>query len=256
MMMKKKLLINFFSGTGSSRRLLEVFPSLQREIEVIEIDIDPRFNPDIVCDIMEFDYISFLIKNEPYMLWFSPPCTEVSKIKVHGERDLETALKLFNRVKMIIDFATFIYPNVYFCIENPATGLLCKPRDETKSRGIYYDRIDIFDCYPHQDVDYCRYSINAKTDKPIDLMAYEFPYKKATRIWTNIKVFKGKTCLGKDKCDWMVPGTRRHLATYGSINENPKRYKVDTDFMHRIPVLLLLDLFKAAYRQDVEEGRV
>ena len=42
--------------------------------EVITLDIDLAFLPDIVCDIREYSYSG----PKPTLMWFSPPCTDFS----------------------------------------------------------------------------------------------------------------------------------------------------------------------------------
>lgn len=43
--------------------------------QVFTVDVDPRFNPDIVADIREFSWNG----QRPDLVWASPPCTEFSR---------------------------------------------------------------------------------------------------------------------------------------------------------------------------------
>lgn len=43
--------------------------------EVITVDIDPQFNPDIIADIRTWHYN----RSQPDFVWFSPPCNEFSR---------------------------------------------------------------------------------------------------------------------------------------------------------------------------------
>lgn len=189
----------------------------------------------------------------------SPPCEEVSQLKTGGVRDLDLADRLFRRTRKIIKYGLNVNPDMWFTIENPATGLLCRNRDETKSRGIYYHRLTVFDEFKFVDLDYCRYSkppANPACLPPADkadkqhIFNWEHPMQKQTRFWTNIFYFKPKTCLGKYKCE-MMDGGSHHLATYGSNKHEPApRYHdmiQNVDFPHRIPVLLIKDLLAAMF---------
>ena len=42
---------------------------------VVTVDIDPQFDPDIVADLIDFRYLG----KKPDLIWASPPCTEFSR---------------------------------------------------------------------------------------------------------------------------------------------------------------------------------
>jgi hypothetical protein len=98
------------------------------------------------------------------------------------------------------------------------------------------------DHLPHVDIDYCQYCADGD----------EFPYRKRTRIWGNrLKHFRPLMCLGKGHCRMLQPGTAKHMVNFGSFKECPTHYKgikVDLDFKHRVPMLLIKKLFQAADR--------
>ena len=71
-------------------------------------------------------------------------------------------------VKKTIEIINYFNPSVWF-IENPQTGLL-------KHQEFMKD----FDYF---DLDYCKYG---------------FPYRKRTRIWTNLKTWKPRPLCKKD----------------------------------------------------------
>ena len=62
--------LELFSGTGSVGKVC-------KEIgwHVVSLDIDPR--ADIVCDILEWDYMQYP-KDHFSVVWASPPCDEYS----------------------------------------------------------------------------------------------------------------------------------------------------------------------------------
>lgn len=43
--------------------------------KVITLDIDPKFNPDIVADVRTWQYVG----ERPDLIWCSPPCTEFAR---------------------------------------------------------------------------------------------------------------------------------------------------------------------------------
>ena len=48
---------------------------VERGWDVITVDIDPQFNPDIVTDIRTWHYAGA----KPDFIWFSPPCDEFAR---------------------------------------------------------------------------------------------------------------------------------------------------------------------------------
>ena len=84
-------LLELFSGTGSIGR---AFPA--RGWEVVSVDLDPKFQPTICCDIMELDEAAL------------------------GHRNLEAGDRLVLRTLQIIEN---LRPR-WWAFENPQTGLL------------------------------------------------------------------------------------------------------------------------------------
>ena len=76
--------LELFAGTGSFRKAAEP------RYEVISVDLDPTFNPDLCMSVLD---IPLDMWPEGYfdVIWASPPCTQFSKAKTTGERDLEGA---------------------------------------------------------------------------------------------------------------------------------------------------------------------
>ena len=138
-------LLELFSGTGSIGRAFR-----DRGWEVVSVDLEPRFEPTICCDVMELDEASL---GHFDMVWASPVCTEYSQALRKRPRDLEKGDRLVLRALEIIGR---LRPR-WWAMENPRTGLL-------KSRPFVQG-------LPYSDVCYCKYG---------------YRYRKATRIWHNL----------------------------------------------------------------------
>jgi len=204
--------LELFCGTKSVGKVLR-----EKGWEVISVDIDKKFEPDICCDIKDFNYKQFCEEDFDF-IWASPPCTYFSKVRLSNigkwnkehnktltreicDNDLiEKGLPPLHKTLEIIEY---LKPK-YFFIENPQTGQM-----------KYH--IDL----PYIDVDYCRFGFN---------------YKKRTRIWTNRENIENILCLGKNKCEQMEGN--KHLERVGhascKLNKNDK---------YRIPAGVIEYLF-------------
>ena len=141
-LVKNKVLLELFSGTGSVGRVAESLG-----YSVVSLDLK---NAKIVTDILEWDYTK-LKPDEIDVIWASPPCTEYSIAKTVGERKIDDANKIVKKTLEIIDY----FKPQYFFIENPQTGLL-------KEQYFMKD-------LPFFDVDYCKYGFRyGKTDAHLD----------------------------------------------------------------------------------------
>ena len=154
-------LLELFSGTG---RLGACFTS--HGFEVVSIDCLAACNPTLVADILTFDYT--MLGGTFDVVWASCPCQmySIARSCAKTPRDLEGADALVRRALEIIDW---VKPRVFF-LENPATGLL-KTRDVVAGLKWF-------------DIDYCQFG-------PPPGGA---PYRKRTRIWTNVDVQAPRLC--------------------------------------------------------------
>ncbi len=71
--MKMPVMLDLFSGLGGASEAMR-----ERGWEVYTVDIDPRFHPDLLCDVRDFLKLWPKTKNVD-LIWASPPCDEFSK---------------------------------------------------------------------------------------------------------------------------------------------------------------------------------
>ena len=107
-------------------------------------------------------------------VWASPPCTEYSRAKTTGVRDIEAANRVVRQTLRIIEH---LKPRAWL-LENPQTGLL---KNQPFMKDLHY-----------VDVDYCRYGCD---------------YRKRTRLWGNLEWSPLPLCEGD--CGKVVDG--RHI---------------------------------------------
>ena len=90
--------LELFSGTGSIGRAFQ-----RLGWEVVSVDIDARFTPTHVADILHRDYTIYL-RDYFTFYWCSPVCTHYSKVRATGPpRDLHGADRLVSRALEIIN---------------------------------------------------------------------------------------------------------------------------------------------------------
>ena len=141
-------LLELFSGTGSIGKAFA-----KHGWDVVSLDMDPKSGATIIGDFMQWDWQVFP-KGHFDCVWASPPCTHYSIARTTAKtpRDLEGSNRLVARVLECIEY---FMPTTCF-MENPQTGYL---KNQPVVQGLRY-----------RDVSYC---------------VFGYPYKKATRIWTN-----------------------------------------------------------------------
>ena len=194
-------LLELFSGTGSVGDCFRM-----HGWEVVSLDSDPSFSPTICADILTFDYTK--LGGTFLFVWASPPCTQysIARSKAKTPRDLEGADAC---VRRCLDIISYFKP-LAFCIENPQSGLL-------KTR-------EVVNGLPYVDFDYC---------------SYGFPYRKRTRIWTNLEVSPPPLC--NQNCGACEGGRHREWAQKASKRRGEAGFK--TRELGRIPRLLVEDIF-------------
>lgn len=153
--------LELFSGTSSVGRTLK---SLHDTCEIVSVDILAKNAPTHVVDILEWDCTSAYPEHYFDIVWASPPCTEYSKAKTRGTRNLARADRIVLETLRIIKH----FKPTYWFIENPADGGLLKHRPVMRETNRFLHTC----CY-------CRYG---------------FEYRKATNIWTNKTNLNLKMC--------------------------------------------------------------
>lgn len=146
-------------------------------IETLTLDDDPKTCPDILVDVLEWDFQSRRWGVFDY-IHASIPCEEWSICKTRGERKIQLARQIAGRTRAIIEHFLALNPRLLFTVENPRTSLL---RHEDAVKGWVWA-----DCC------YC---------------CYGSAMKKPSRIWNNFDPkLVLKTC-SPTACHW---GGQKH----------------------------------------------
>ena len=144
----------------------------------VTVDILRKFKPNICHDILTWNFRIYKPGSFDF-IWCSPPCTEYSKAKTRGVRNLDLADSLVRKCWEIIDY----FKPRFWLIENVGSGLLV-------------DRMEsIRPFQPRMFTDYCTYGKD---------------YRKRTVFWTNLSL-KLKVCDGPGKCAGMI-GNKHKLS--------------------------------------------
>ena len=212
--------LELFSGNGSVKHLLHPF---LHKVHVTTLDVEPKYKADIQVDITKWDYKTLPPKYFDF-IWASPDCSQYSSAHITGTpADTAHSDRLIKQTLRIVDY---FKPSVWF-IENP---LNTKLKDKPFMKKL-----------PYHDVTYCMYG---------------FPYRKPTRIWTNLSAeeFTPRFCHNDcpmryaDKRHILILGM--HIPGYCPLAHRtclPVRVKM------LVPQRLLRDLFSAALRQINDE---
>ena len=192
------------SGTGSVGQ-----PFRAAGWEVIDVDWDGRYNAEIQTDITKWDYKSAFPPQYFSVIWASPDCTQYSRAKTTGPpRDFEKADKLVQACRDIIEYNG----SGIFWIENPDSG-------ELKRRPC-------IDGLPYVRVDYCMYGA---------------PYRKRTRLWTNVQNYTPRMCDMSHCVDGRHPATAQR--GYRKDDRRSGDQTFTRDQLHRLPKELCEEIF-------------
>lgn len=181
-------ILELFCGTKS-------FSNVAKDMghQVITLDSNPQFNPNICENIIDFDYIF----NNIDIVWASPPCQcfSVATIGRNWNKDYtpktkgaELAMQLVLKTLVIIND---LQPTYYF-IENPRSML----------RKMWFMK-----GYNRNTITYCQYGDTRM---------------KPTDIWTNCDLWKPRPmCKNGDKCHISAPRGSR-MGTQGLKNSTER----------------------------------
>lgn len=204
-------LLELFSGTGSVGR---VFKRYFEDIEIVSLDIHPKYNPTHSTDVLRWDYKQY----EPGyfdVVWASPPCTEYSIAKTIGVRDLRTADNIVKRTFTII---RYLQPTWWF-VENPGAGGMLSKRPFMQKYTKYLNECT-----------YCHYGAK---------------FRKPTNIWTNLEGLNLRYCDKRDPCKWKrMDGRHPFIAQHSTSStnyhtRNPNKGSGSTDNIYPIPSALV-----------------
>ena len=198
--------LELFCGTKSIGRAFE-----EHGFEVVSLDRDPRFQPTICSDILEWDYTCY---PPGYfdVIWASPDCTQYSIARSNAKipRNLQFADSLVQRALEIIKYHN---PRAWF-VENPASGLL-------KTRRFMH-------LIPCVTVSYCKYGAG---------------YQKHTMLWGTVMHHRWRPKCQRD-CESIVDGKHKEWAQRGGQGA----WKNDHTQvqLYAMPKALCLDIVRAS----------
>ncbi len=131
--------LDLFSGLGGWSR-----PFVDRGHEVLTVDLDPDFRPDICTDIRDLHF--WQLPWTPDIVLASPPCQEFSMLNVgkhwekSGEPKTAEARQSLNLVRDLKELVYELHPR-WFVIENPRARLRTLDVLPFERRTVWYCRL-------------------------------------------------------------------------------------------------------------------
>lgn len=195
------LVLDLFCGTKSLKPII-----LEKGFEYVGLDIEKKFNPEILTDFLEWDYENFRV---PDIIWASPDCgvfslaargTSFNKEREPVSDKARLHLKIIEKLKECINYFKNKNPNLIYYIENPTARLSWFITE-----------------YPRYDVSYCQYG---------------FDRMKPTTIWTNKEGFVPLNCRRDPKCHHIKAPRGSRMGT--AALPKKERYKVPSDLIREL----------------------
>ena len=199
-------LLELFKGTGSVGKVAK-----KMGMDVVSLDLDPYYTPDIETDILVWDYKKWARETGfvPDFIWASPPCNTFSPLAYPlKERNTKNAKPLSKRAKIgtailhrtldIIKYFQRKNPKLLYAIENPRgmmrldgrlqsevpyreTTLYCLFGDQRKKPTDFFTNIELG--LPAPPEHKCLNKTVSVVDLPLD-KRYEIPAKLIKVILT------------------------------------------------------------------------
>lgn len=193
------------SGTGSVGE-----PFREAGWEVTDVDWDGRYGAEIQTDITTWDYRAAYEPGHFDVVWASPDCRMYSMARTTAKtpRDFESS---DNLVQACRDIIAYLQPRCWF-IENPDSGYL---KTRPCVEGLPYVRVD-----------YCMYGC---------------PYRKRTRLWTNVTGWTPKMCDRSHLVGGKHPATAQR--GYRKDDRRSGERTFARDELHRLPRALCDEIF-------------
>lgn len=212
--MGKVRVLDLYAGTRSvEKTLTRLYPGM---VEVVSVDIEPKFKPTICADLLELDYKRIWKPGEFDAVWSSSPCTWYSLARNSVPRDFTLADQL---VKRAIEIIEYLQPDRWF-MENPRAFMRLRPFMKPMEK------------YRHT-VNYCKYSSRGDYYK----------YPKPTDIWTNYS-FEPRVCCKGDRCKHFKNGCHPVTAQKGpSWSSTPAMGSIKSENVYRVPKALIAQMF-------------
>ena len=218
-------LLEIFSGTGSLGT-----PWRDAGHEVISVDIDGRYNPEICEDILQWSYCKLPI---PDVIWASMPCENFSRARTRAKtpRNFKLADSLAGRAWEIIQNFLKLNPDMLWFIENPDSSLL-------------WGREVASEFAPYVRLDYCQYGT---------------AFRKRTRVASNAVWVPRPLC--DQACHACVDG--RHVLTAqrgpgkkGGVRTRSGEDNCSLDQLHGLPRELTEEILRVceAHQWQILEG--
>ena len=203
--------LELFCGTKSFSKVAKA-----RGHETFTIDIEPKFEPDMVADVgqLKVDDLPVEIRH-PDVVWASPPCqcfsvmvigknwkNEKGKFPIPIREKTVEAMRLAEHT---IELIKELKPKYYF-IENPRAMLRKMP---------------FMQGWHHSTVTYCQYGLE---------------YQKATDIWNNCYDWRPRpVCSPRSPCHVRAPrGSKKGLQAVGRYAGKQREHLHPVDIKQEI----------------------